>query len=409
MTSSILPKGWRWAKLATVGRFESGGTPSKDNPEYWQGSIPFVTGADVTDFDIFSHHARAFLTDAGLASGKTAVCHPSTILFVTRTRVGRAGIAREIMGASQDLSPYVCGPQLLPEYACWFLRRISNVLIANSRGSTIQGLTREFVYSLEIPLPPLSEQKRIAAILTDQMAAVEKARAATKEQLSAVEALSISYFNQGLNGIFPRIPLGEVLKEIQGGKSLSCEERPALENEWGVLKVSAVSWGEFQSDENKVLPQGFLPRAEHEVRSGDLLMLRANTTELVGATVLVGETRPHLMLSDKTLRLVLKETRIDPGYLEIALRERKARNFIETNATGTSPSMKNISQETIRRIPLLLPSLDTQRAILAAIRNRESVCSQIKIAIQARQKALVVLPTKILRQAFSGYFKCSYP
>ena len=45
-----LPDGWRWVRLGEVGRFESGGTPAKENPEYWRGCIPFVMGADVTDF-----------------------------------------------------------------------------------------------------------------------------------------------------------------------------------------------------------------------------------------------------------------------------------------------------------------------------------------------------------------------
>ena len=135
-----LPDGWRCVRLGEVGCFESGGTPSKDNLDFWNGHIPFITGADVTDFHISSKNARAFLTDAGLTSGKTAVCHPETVLFVTRTRVGRVGIATETMGASQDLSPYICGPEIFPEYACRYLLSVSDYLSGNCRGATIQGL-----------------------------------------------------------------------------------------------------------------------------------------------------------------------------------------------------------------------------------------------------------------------------
>src|SRR3990172_294862 len=104
--SRSLPEGWRWVRLGEVGRFESGGTPAKENASYWGGHIPFVTGADIVEPNISSKHARAFLTEAGLTSGKTAICSPGTVLLVTRTRVGRIGIATETMGASQDLSPY---------------------------------------------------------------------------------------------------------------------------------------------------------------------------------------------------------------------------------------------------------------------------------------------------------------
>jgi len=147
-----LPPGWRWVRLGDAGRFESGGTPSKDNGTFWGGHVPFVTGADITEINISSRHSRAFLSEAGLQTGKTAVCPPGTVLFVTRTRVGRVGIATETVAASQDLNPYICGPELIPEFACRYLLSISDHLVANCRGATIQGLTRDFIHALEIPV-----------------------------------------------------------------------------------------------------------------------------------------------------------------------------------------------------------------------------------------------------------------
>ena len=142
-TEKPLPHGWRWEKLSKLGRFESGGTPAKENADYWGGDIPFVTGADITEIFISSKNARSFLTRKGLLSGKTAICKPDTVLVVTRTRVGRIGIAAEEMGASQDLSPFICDKDLFPEYLCRYLHSISETLLENCRGATIQGLTRE--------------------------------------------------------------------------------------------------------------------------------------------------------------------------------------------------------------------------------------------------------------------------
>ena len=195
-----LPQGWRWVKLGEVCKFESGGTPAKSEVRFWNGTIPFVTGADITAFDIDMNNARAFLTQDGFASGKTGVCKPGTVLFVTRTRVGRAGIARVPMGASQDITPLICGANAHPEYICRYLLSISQHLIENCRGATIQGLTREFVESLHIPLPPLPEQKRIAAILNEQMAAVERARKAAEEELAAINALPAALLRRAFAG-----------------------------------------------------------------------------------------------------------------------------------------------------------------------------------------------------------------
>ena len=135
--------------------------------------------------------------------------------------------------------------------------------------------------------------------------------------------------------------LGDIILDIQSGKSLKTEERPAELYEWGVLKVSAVSWGKFNPDENKAVPSAYTPPPQYEVQSDDLLISRANTTELVGATVLVETTRPQLMLSDKTLRLIPDENLATKSFLQVALRSPGARKYIETNAAGTSDSMKN--------------------------------------------------------------------
>jgi len=76
--------------------------------------------------------------------------------------------------------------------------------------------------------------------------------------------------------------------------------------EWGVLKVGTVSFGVYQQFENKALPAALEPRPEYEVHSGDFLMSRANTTNLVGVCALVKQTRPKLMLSDKIFRFVFR-------------------------------------------------------------------------------------------------------
>jgi type I restriction enzyme S subunit len=195
-----LPSGWRWVRLGAVGSFEAGGTPAKAVGDYWGGDIPFVTGADITELLITRHTARAYLTEEGLRSGKTVICHPGTVLLVTRTRVGRAGIATELMGASQDITAFLCGSDLYPEYLCRYLISISTILIDNTRGATIQGLTRDFVYNLNIPLPPLNEQRRIAGVLREQIAAVEKARAAAEEELNTIKALPAALLRRAFNG-----------------------------------------------------------------------------------------------------------------------------------------------------------------------------------------------------------------
>ena len=103
--------------------------------------------------------------------------------------------------------------------------------------------------------------------------------------------------------------LGDVLLDIQAGKSFQTAEVLARPDELGVLKVSAVTWFDFQPDEAKALKGEYEPDVNHRVRKGDLLISRANTKEFVGAVVLVERDYQFRLLSDKTLRLVVDENR----------------------------------------------------------------------------------------------------
>ncbi|MFD7162128.1 restriction endonuclease subunit S domain-containing protein [Streptomyces violascens] len=171
---------------------------------------------------------------------------------------------------------------------------------------------------------------------------------------------------RGASAAVGRTELAKYLRGIETGKSPAAENTPAGEGEWGVLKVSAVQAGQFQSTENKVVRDAAHIRAEFEVRPGDLLMTRANTEALVGLACVAASPPPRLMLSDKTLRLVVDDEVADPSFIALALLRPETRNQVRGLATGTSAGMKNISQVQIRKLAVPDVPLVGQRRIVAA-------------------------------------------
>jgi type I restriction enzyme S subunit len=254
------------------------------------------------------------------------------------------------------------------------------------RGSTSRARLnpRDFL-NLKVLAPPLPEQRKIAVILT----AVDDAIAATEaviEQLQVVKKAMMSElltrgipgrhtkFKQTEIGEIPEAwevrPLGELLDSIDAGWSPQCESRPAREDEWGVLKVSAATGGTFRPDENKALPAGLIPRPSAEVKEGDVVLARANgVLELVGRAVLVGKVRHHLMLSDKLMRLKPKRARLSPDYLVLSLAAPAVRTAMLTNTSGSD--MKNVSQASLRNLRFPVPSLDEQRQISGMLTSIE--------------------------------------
>lgn len=277
--------------------------------------------------------------------------------------------------------------------------------------TTIAHLPLVRLQQLPVPDVSVAAQRRIAARLKTQFAAVETARKAARAQATELKALVDRLQETEFQKLAcaPRVQLGEILRGIETGKSFQTTDRIAKANELGVLKVSAVSWSEFKPEEAKAVARTYVPDPHHHVRAGDLLMSRANTLELVGAVVHVPTAFPNRLLSDKTLRLVLDENRACAGYVMRVLRMQEARAHIETNATGTSSSMRNISQDTIRATPIPLPGLREQCEVAERMWSIERSIAKAQSAATAQLADLESLPARLLAQAFDCIDKEASP
>jgi hypothetical protein len=150
-------------------------------------------------------------------------------------------------------------------------------------------------------------------------------------------------------GPWPMVTLEALIAALETGWSPRCADRPAQSGEWGVLKVSAVSSGRFLPNENKALPGSTKPRPKLALRAGDLLMVRSNTSALVGTTAIVEDDQPHLLLSDKVWRLQLRDG-VDPHYVKGLLSHPSTRARLARLATGNIASMKNLTQAAVLRL-----------------------------------------------------------
>ncbi|MEA3277243.1 MAG: restriction endonuclease subunit S [Pseudomonadota bacterium] len=182
-----------------------------------------------------------------------------------------------------------------------------------------------------------------------------------------------------------RTRFGAVYLDSAAGWSLRAENRPASDGEWGVLKVSAVSWGEFRSFENKALPTSLAPRPQYEVMQGDFLLSRANTADLVARSVVVGTTPSRLMMSDKIIRLHLDSSLVDIRYLNLFNNSSFARAYYAKEAGGTSSSMKNVSRKQIALLPVALPPRPEQSRIVARVEQLTVLCDELETKIEANQ------------------------
>jgi type I restriction enzyme, S subunit len=252
---------------------------------------------------------------------------------------------------------------------------------------------------IPVPLPALDEQWRIVELLEDHLSHLDAAarglRNARRRLNSLVRSTLETYFARGES-----VALGDLIDGISAGKSFGASNAPASLEDWGIIKVSAMTWGKFNPDENKAVPADRVD-SRFEIHQGDLLISRANTADYVGASVLVGPTRPRLLLSDKSLRLEPK-VGINPEWLWRALQTPSARAQIAVLATGTKDSMRNISQPALRRI--LLPKVDelVQQESLRNFAGVAASSDRLRVEIDTSEVRLKNLRASILSAAFTG-------
>lgn len=180
-----MKRGWTEVSLGEVCTFLSGGTPSRQRSDYFDGSIPWITGADITG-PVAGEH-RTTITEAGLKSSPANVVPAGTVLLVTRTSVGKVAVCDRPLSFSQDITAILSDEGRVNKgYLVHALAAKAPELKRRARGATILGVTRADVAEIELPLPPLEEQTRIAAILdkADELEAKRRAAAADLESLA---------------------------------------------------------------------------------------------------------------------------------------------------------------------------------------------------------------------------------
>jgi len=238
-----------------------------------------------------------------------------------------------------------------PEYIYYGIQMKLQDIEDNTSFATVKHISGLQIKNITLPLPMIEEQHHVVDILSRAEGIVRLRREAQKKTAEVIPALFLDMFGDPLTNPkgWPVVPVRDFVLRFEGGKNLQAGEDGT--SEFHILKVSAVTSGKYIEMEAKPAPIGYSPPSSYIVREGDLLFSRANTEQLVGATTVVDLTNGKTLLPDKLWRFVWREGRyISPHYVCTLFQNPSIRVMLSKIASGTSSSMKNISQEKLFKI-----------------------------------------------------------
>ncbi len=281
-----------------------------------------------------------------------------------------------------------------PAYKIWKLKDISETYIPYLElylrspqarwlyASKMQGavarrrsLTNTVFSNLNIPFPPLDDQKRIVHVLSK----VKRIIAQRKQHLlhldDLLKSIFIDMFGDPVrnDNKWEMKSCDKVVVNIQSGTSYSGEEKEELDSEeYGVLKISAVTQGDFKPHEFKAVKKAAIKKTLRFVKKGDLLFSRANTLELVAACCVVNKDFDNLFLPDKLWALTLDES-VNIQYFNFLLKNESFRNLMRKQASGGHDSMLNISMKKFYSLSIPIPNQNTQNKFSAIVEKVEDI------------------------------------
>ncbi|HVI58239.1 MAG TPA: restriction endonuclease subunit S [Luteimonas sp.] len=186
---------WPLLKLGARGKFVGGGTPSRENAEFWAGANPWISSSDVSDEEIRSVKPSRFITDEAVAQSATQAVPAGSVLIVSRVGVGKVAVSEEQLYTSQDFANFYPSSDS-PEFIAYLLKSRKSSLLAFNQGMAIKGFTRDDIAGLDVPIPSKPEQQEIA----DCLMSLDEVIAAQGRKVEALKAHKRGLMQQ----LFPR-------------------------------------------------------------------------------------------------------------------------------------------------------------------------------------------------------------
>jgi type I restriction enzyme, S subunit len=277
---------------------------------------------------------------------------------------------------------------------------------------TVKHLSSATIKKIPLPLPPLTEQKRIADKLDSLLAKVDACKARLDKVPEIIKRFRQSVLVDATSGwLTEDWRIGKKLDQWQecklkdliiGNPRNGFSPKPAdFETSIKSLTLTATTSGKFDGSHFKFIDSEIAEDSHLWLNYGDILIQRGNTIEYVGVSaVYYGESKKYIY-PDLMMKCLPNE-KSSSEFLHHCLLSKKVRDYFRNNATGTAGNMPKINQTVVKETPISLPPLEEQKEIVKRVEALFSVADQMEEKLKRAQIGVKKLNASILAKAFRG-------
>jgi len=397
-----MKKGWEIKKLGEVCEVINGGTPKTGIQHYWNGEFLWITPAEMGGRkNPFIDSTLRKLSEAGLKNSSAKLLPPFSIILSTRAPIGHIVINLKPMATNQGCRGLIPSSKLQFKYLYYFL--YGNVSLLNSlgTGTTFKELSSLKLKEISIPLPPLTEQKRIVKILDEAFEALNRAKENTEKNLQNSRELFESYLNNIFANPGPdweEKKLGEVCNFHRG---LTYSKKDEVDYSSNIvlrannidLTTSSLTFTELKYIDQRI----DIPSCK-KVKKGSLLICTASGSKShLGKVALINADYQYAF--GGFMGQLTPQKSIDSKYFFYVLTSSEYKEFITRLSDGVN--INNLRFDALSEFPIPLPPLPEQKSIVAKLDSLSEETKKLEAAYRQKLSEIEELKNSILHKAFT--------
>ena len=393
---------WPKSALGEVCEVVSGATPKTSNPSFWDGKVPWVTPKDLSGIDQkYLTDTPRKITDAGLKSCSARMLPAQSVLFSSRAPIGLVAINKIPVCTNQGFKSLVPHDGVISsDYLFWWLRVHREKIKDKGRGATFKEVSKKIVEEIQIPLPPLTEQKRIAGILDAADALRVKRREAIAQLDALLQSTFLTLFGDPMSKGWKMVMVEDVLPGKKGFIRTGPFGSQLLHSEFvdkgiRVLGIDNVVANRFQDGKLRFIThEKYDQLRRYTVSPGDVLITIMGTC---GRCAVVPDNLETSINTKHLCCITLDSKKCIPLFMHAYfLRHPIARHYLESNAKGAI--MSGLNMGIVKRLPIALPPLNLQNHFATIVKSIEKQ----KAHQRAHLAELDTLFAALQSRAFSG-------